>query len=469
MVHSLPRAKILLVGTDREMSRQCVRSLEASGYILEEAANVAEAIALLQSQRFHALLSCLPPSSTEGPRLADWSKEHPGSGGGPVVVCLKGKGTLTATQPELFSTQAEGSQRPVSGVLGPTLLLTCVEDALARYSAAQELTCLSRMMQALLEAEDIRQTLGLLVEQAADLVGAERGWLRVAASEDVFVQMDSASPCPEMRRENLQALEDCLARVNGTKVEPLSYFNNRLQSESKFAAAAVAAGMESLASVPLRRGKDLLGRIWLSNWAGGFTALDAELLQWFAERAAAILAGAWRWEELRLRAMTDGLTGLLNYRAFQAQLRHEIARVDRTGRLLTLLVIDVDGLKGINDRFGHLVGDEVIRSVSRSIQENARAADTMARWGGEEFLLLLADTSLEQARVVGERLREKISGLRVNPVPRMTFSMGGGCYPRQANSAAELIEVADRALYEAKQSGGNRLVLAQTEPVSVAV
>jgi diguanylate cyclase (GGDEF)-like protein len=193
------------------------------------------------------------------------------------------------------------------------------------------------------------------------------------------------------------------------------------------------------------------------------------MLEWFAEQAGAVLVGARRRQALRLSAMTDGLTGLLNYRAFQSQLQHEIARVGRTGQPLSLLVIDADGLKTINDRFGHLVGDEVIRTIGRTIQENSRAADTPARWGGEEFLLLLPDTALEPARTVGERLRKKIAALRVEPVAQITVSMGGGCYPLQADSAGELIEVADRALYEAKQRGGNCLVLARTERVSVAV
>jgi len=467
LLDSLPRARLLLIGARQEISRRYARRLQAGGYVLQQASSLAEAAGILQSERFQVLLTWLPVSSADELELAELGVRHSLSGGAPVIVCFDDKEALPGRQPRVFVAEPGGGVG--RKVLESPPGLGWLEEALASYRKRQEFACLSGMVPALLETEDLREAAALVVEQGKGLVGAERGWLRVGATEGVCLRKYFASRCPEMRRENLQALEDCLLRVNGNGAEDFSYFNNEVRSNRKLAEAAAAAGVESLASVPLRHGNDLVGRMWLCNKRGGFTAMDAELLEWFAGHAAAVLAGARRWQDLRLRAMTDGLTGLFNYRAFQTQLQHEIARVGRTGRVLTLLVIDVDGLKGINDRFGHLVGDEVIRSVARTIQENARAADITARWGGGEFLLLMADTPLEQAGVVGERLRQKIFSLRVDPVPQVSASIGCCCYPRHADSAGELIEVADRVLYEAKQRGGNCLVLAHLDRMSAAI
>jgi diguanylate cyclase (GGDEF)-like protein len=163
-------------------------------------------------------------------------------------------------------------------------------------------------------------------------------------------------------------------------------------------------------------------------------------------------------------AERDGLTGLLNHRAFHLRLAAEIDHAQRVGGTLSLLLIDLDHFKEVNDQFGHLAGDEVLRQVAAVLQDVAREGDVVARVGGEEFCVLLPNTAAIGARLPAERVRAAVAVLR-DPVP-LTVSVGVASYPEDATAAPRLFEKADEALYEAKRRGRNRV---HTTHASVAV
>ena len=162
-------------------------------------------------------------------------------------------------------------------------------------------------------------------------------------------------------------------------------------------------------------------------------------------------------------AQTDELTGVNNRRAFDGALRRGLARAERAGRPLSLLVIDADGLKPTNDNHGHGAGDRLIRLISDTIGDSLRAADEHARIGGDEFVAVLDGADDTQAREVAERIRARVEntsfdadGARV----ACTVTIGTSTYPRDGGNAAVLLERADRALYVGKQAGGNQVVAA---------
>ncbi len=161
---------------------------------------------------------------------------------------------------------------------------------------------------------------------------------------------------------------------------------------------------------------------------------------------------------LRRLATTDELTGLRNHRVFQEALRKEVERCKRSGSPLSLLVVDVDLFKNINDNFGHLVGDQVLRHLAHRLLIDRRVNDIVARYGGEEFAILLPDTAHEQAFEVAERIREDIEAhpLREaeHEVPA-TVSIGVASCPAHDDTPDGLFEAADSALYEAKHAGRN--------------
>lgn len=171
------------------------------------------------------------------------------------------------------------------------------------------------------------------------------------------------------------------------------------------------------------------------------------------ERAASRL-----YREMRQEAETDPLTGLLNRRAFERRFDQARAGVRQAGT--ALLIVDLDHFKKVNDTFGHAVGDEVLRKAARVMHGSVRATDVVSRMGGEEFAILLPDTSVEEAVAIGQRLRERLYwSLNLGgAVPlRVTASIGAAHDRLHADTVHEMMRDADRALYRAKENGRNRL------------
>ncbi|MDQ3704702.1 MAG: sensor domain-containing diguanylate cyclase [Chloroflexota bacterium] len=172
-------------------------------------------------------------------------------------------------------------------------------------------------------------------------------------------------------------------------------------------------------------------------------------------------------ESLRHLATRDELTGLYNRREMGFLLQAELARSRRYNHFLSMMIIDLDRFKVVNDTYGHQVGDEVLREVARLVQENIRAGDSAARYGGEELAVILPETTASGAFKVAERIRQAVAahpfarpqgGTRTLPV-RMTISTGIGCFPGDGDSQDALIVAADRALYNAKEEGRNRTIM----------
>jgi diguanylate cyclase (GGDEF)-like protein len=171
--------------------------------------------------------------------------------------------------------------------------------------------------------------------------------------------------------------------------------------------------------------------------------------------------------QLEEDASTDGKTGLLNAAAWRERAGRAVLSADRTTRPSTVLVLDLDHFKLVNDRFGHLVGDQVLAAVAASIQDEVRDDDIVGRFGGEEFVVLLRGADGEDPRsaatAVAERIRERIACLRVAvPGPQvplmvegLTVSIGGATMPRDGRDLAGLLEIADAAMYQAKRAGRN--------------
>jgi len=154
---------------------------------------------------------------------------------------------------------------------------------------------------------------------------------------------------------------------------------------------------------------------------------------------------------LRLLSVTDALTGLANYRQLIGVLEAEIRRSQRTERPFAVLFFDVDGLKRINDRHGHLVGSRALCRMAEVLHVSCRAVDTAARFGGDEFAVVLPETDEEEARRVGERVLERLAGDFERP--RIRASVGVAVYPRDGGTAEALLGAADRLLYEMKAQG----------------
>jgi diguanylate cyclase (GGDEF)-like protein len=180
------------------------------------------------------------------------------------------------------------------------------------------------------------------------------------------------------------------------------------------------------------------------------------MVERFASHTALAIANAWLVRDLRLMAATDPLTEIANRRTFEATLSQDVARASRVGEQVSLVLVDVDHFKKVNDTHGHQRGDEVLCQVARTLASECRLGDTVARYGGEEFVMILFGCGAQDALSVADRMRRLI-GESVTAA-RLTASAGVATFPSDARDPSNLIEAADRALYAAKRSGRNRVV-----------
>jgi diguanylate cyclase (GGDEF)-like protein len=190
-----------------------------------------------------------------------------------------------------------------------------------------------------------------------------------------------------------------------------------------------------------------------------FREADVVSLESVADICAAAIQNANYFEQVRELAYRDGLTGVFNRRHFEARILEELERARRYGLVLSVLMVDIDGFKQLNDEFGHLLGDEVLKQVSALFVQQTRRSDVVCRYGGDELAVLLPETPGPNAAAVAEKLRSLVSAWEFPGVPRpVTLSTGVAEYPRQGLTRDELIKAADLALYAAKQSGRNQVV-----------
>lgn len=159
-------------------------------------------------------------------------------------------------------------------------------------------------------------------------------------------------------------------------------------------------------------------------------------------------------EELRFLSVTDTLTNVYNRRYFVQKLEEEIERAKRADSKFSLIMLDIDRFKSINDRFGHNTGDLVLKRMAETIKNRIRRIDTLARWGGEEFVILLPETTVNKAAVLAEELRESLSQMDIPGVGRVTASFGVAGYC-PGDTVDTLVKRADELMYEAKAAGRN--------------
>lgn len=218
----------------------------------------------------------------------------------------------------------------------------------------------------------------------------------------------------------------------------------------------------SFLSIPLKYKGRVLGVMNCSrSRKDNFSEEEIRVLTMVTNQIALAVENATLYMKTRELSVRDELTGIYNRRHFQQVLQMEWKRATRFKRPLSLLMIDIDHFKEFNDSFGHPHGDKVLKLIATLLSKNLREVDTIARFGGEEFVVLLPDTDRDGAMVVGEKLRRLVEIERFDEGGRqimpLTVSVGIAVFPEDAKEMDDLIDHADIALYEAKDGGRNRV------------
>jgi diguanylate cyclase (GGDEF)-like protein/PAS domain S-box-containing protein len=240
---------------------------------------------------------------------------------------------------------------------------------------------------------------------------------------------------------------------------PVAIENTDLQPEINF--QPEMSWRKSLASAPLRSRGVVFGFLNLeSTETGFFSQIHAERLQAFADQAAIAIENARLYAEVQQSAITDELTGVYNRRGVLELGRREIERARRYARDLTILMIDIDHFKDVNDNFSHAAGDQVLVEITRRWRETLREVDLLGRIGGDEFCILLPETDLDAAMQVAERLRHGISSRPFeteNGMIPLTVSIGVAAVEKEIADLQEMLSRADNAMYSAKKGGRNTI------------
>ncbi len=228
---------------------------------------------------------------------------------------------------------------------------------------------------------------------------------------------------------------------------------------------ALHPGVRSALSLPLRYRGDLLGVLSLESLREhSFSQQDVRTLQTLADQLAIALHNARAYQGALDQAITDGLTGLKTHRYFMEALEREWRRSTRAGRPFSLILMDLDGFKQVNDRMGHLEGDKVLGTVAALLDARSRQSNVVARYGGDEFAILMPETSTEQAGILAERLRATLEADDFLRAHEVTASFGIATFPDHGPTQEEILRVADCGMYLAKHNNGNCVKVALLSP-----
>lgn len=231
--------------------------------------------------------------------------------------------------------------------------------------------------------------------------------------------------------------------------------------EDKFRTLLANPQSRSMISIPLKTQGNDFG--WLVVFSTRELAEDAELdfLKTFSQQIELAITIADLFQVVKNQAVTDPLTTLYNRRYFEEFLKSEVTRAERTRQPFTLIGLDLDHLKQINDKYGHYYGDLAIKTVAEAMKKNARSIDVAARIGGEEFNILLPGVDSAGGVIAAERIRTAIESCKLDQIGHVTASIGVATFLEHSDNADELLELVDQAMYKAKRNGRNQVKLAK--------
>jgi diguanylate cyclase (GGDEF)-like protein len=355
---------------------------------------------------------------------------------------------------------------PKATSLQLTVSVTTKLARLLQEQAAREVA-INRIASAIRSSLSLPSVLQTTVDEVGRALGVQLSGLHVEGENDQSPVMKCYFRDGQPSEEDREALVNDLYAYHTQLARRLKHY---VIDEQRGTSAQTDDETRPLAVVPLLYQARSMGvllvcsddphRIWQEN--------ELLLLRTVADQVAVAVNHARLFTQMQQLALTDGLTGCVNRRSFEMQLERDLRLAIRMRQPVSLIMLDIDHFKRVNDTYGHDAGDAALRFLADVLRDELRGVDTAARYGGEEFAVILPQAGLEGALIVAERLRSRLETTEVPGIGYITGSFGLATFPLHANSRDGLVGSADRALYEAKHAGRNRICTPPSEQTEVS-
>ena len=448
------RARVVVVDDSRFM-RELASEALGDAVRVECCQSAEAALHALDREPADLVLSDLEMEGMSGLELLDRVRRtHPGT----EFVVLTAHASVQSAIQALRLGATDYLEKPIQ----PEQLSLVVERILAHRRLVAENM---RLRGALRAVESCRTLVHCL--EAGEVYAVALDLLLGGLGRDRGVAVFRRSPLPGSNGVAFRGFDEGVAQflrrsLTGEKPLDLDGMRGvhvaRTEELEQVLAEAGASGGSALV-VPMRGADREIGAAWIFEDGHPFTTSDLEQSSLIAAHADLALSNAERYLRAKERAFVDDVTEVYNARYLLQATENEIQRAERSGRELTVLFLDLDRFKLVNDEHGHLVGSDVLRKLSRVLTECVRQVDTLARYGGDEFTILLVDTDHEAALQVAERIRRIVGETVFEGGPgvpiRLSISIGVATYPRHSLDRDGLLDLADKAMYRAKSMGRN--------------
>ncbi len=445
--------RILVVEDDSFFREVFQELLREEGYEVDAAASGAEALEKLSAEEYHVVVTDLVMQGISGLELLSRVKQYDPA---IEVILVTGHANVETAIFALKNGARDYLVKPINHDEFKHTVALCIEQRrmLDENLELKRLVSLFQASQAIANCLDLDRIYTLVVDALAKEIGVSRGLGYFPEGEDLALK-------------EIKGFEGQVGEKLGALLYP--YINqhkdnttNRIVRLDEELFASRGIGDVSRAMLLFVRSKtQLQGLIILfSDSAKEFRSdINQKNIHFLMDQSSLAFDNAARYAMARNLVNIDELTGLFNYRYLETALDREIKRTERYSTNLSIIFMDLDLFKNVNDTYGHLIGSKVLKEVGVLLKRLTREVDFVFRYGGDEFTIILVETGVAGAAIVAERIRRSIEaheflneeGLRI----KITACLGYACYPDDSRSKTELLELSDQAMYHGKLSGKN--------------
>ncbi len=457
------RPKILVVDDDRFSRTFCRQVLEEDDLEVLEAEGVDGAMEIVNSGGIDLIVSDVVMPGKSGLDLVDLLRlEAPGL----KVILITGFGTVESA----VSAMKMGALDYIRKPLNPAEFRLVVKRALEQVKLAEEnkelrnslkLYDVSSRISKTIEIEELYQVIFDLMIQET---GATRGFLYVVDQEQgesniILSEGFDAEDNGDLDRRLFEEFNEDLSKITAP-------FINKLPSSVTVRYRSSTDPIQSLLFIPLRNKNDLVGMVVFfdTEKIGAFGEREKRVASFLCEHANGALENALLYSQAKILTITDDLTSVFNYRYLNNILDRELVRAQRLNSSMSVLFLDLDSFKKVNDHHGHLLGSKILVELAGLLKSAVRKVDAVARYGGDEYIIVLTDTNSKGALIVAERIRQMVEEYvfleKENYRIRLTVSIGVASYPEHGMSKVELLHLADEAMYKGKYGRKNIVYVA---------